>query len=44
LKNTASQAPVVSAQAGHEESMGPQIRQAPRKTRDVRPTISAPRE
>jgi hypothetical protein len=44
LEDTASHAPVVSTQAGHEESSGPQIRQAPRQIGDVRPTMSAPRE
>jgi hypothetical protein len=44
LEDTALHAPVVSTQVGHEESMGPQIRQAPRQTGDVRPTMSAPRE
>jgi len=44
LEDTASLAPVVSTQAGHEESSGPQIRQAPRQTGDVRSTMSAPRE
>jgi hypothetical protein len=44
LEDTASYAPVVSTQAGHEESTGPQVRQAPRKTGDVQPTVSAPRE
>jgi hypothetical protein len=44
LKDTASHSPVVSTQAGHEESTGPQVRQAPRQTRDVRLTVSAPRE
>jgi hypothetical protein len=39
LKDTASHALVVSTQAGHEEVTGPQIRQAPRQTRDVRPTM-----
>jgi len=44
LEDTASHAPVVSTQAGHEELSGSQIRQAPRQTGDVRPTMSAPRE
>jgi len=44
LEDIASDAPVVSTQAGHEESSGPQIREAPRQTEDVRPTTSAPRE
>jgi hypothetical protein len=44
LEDTASHALVVSTQAGHEESSGPQIRQAPRQTGDVRPTMSAPWE
>ena len=44
LEDTASHIPIVSTQAGHEESSGPQIRQAPRQTGDVRPTMSAPQE
>jgi hypothetical protein len=44
LEDTASYTPVVSTQAGHEESSGPQIRQAPRQTGDVWLTMSAPRE
>jgi len=44
LEDTASHAPVVSTQAGHEELSGPQIRQASRQNRDVRPTMSAPGE
>jgi hypothetical protein len=44
LEDTASHAPVVSTQARHEELTGPQIRQAPRQTGDVRQTMSAPRE
>jgi hypothetical protein len=44
LEDTTSHAPVVSTQTGHEESSGPQIRQAPRQTGDVRLTMSAPRE
>jgi len=44
LEDTASHAPVVSTQAWHEESSGPQIRQVPRQTGDVRPTMLAPRE
>jgi hypothetical protein len=44
LKDTTSHSPVVSTQAGHEESTGPQVRQVPRQTRDVRLTVSAPRE
>jgi hypothetical protein len=31
-------------QARHEESTGPQVKQAPRQTGDVRPTVSAPQE
>jgi hypothetical protein len=31
LKDTASHAPAVSTKAGHEESMRPQARQAPRQ-------------
>jgi len=44
LKDTTSHATVVSTQAGHEESSGPQIKQAPRQTGDVRLTMSAPWE
>jgi hypothetical protein len=44
LEDTASHAPTISTQAGHEESTGPQIGQAPRQTGDVRPTMLAPRE
>jgi hypothetical protein len=44
LEDTASHAPLVSTQAGHEESTGPQVRQAPRQTGDVWPTVSALRE
>ena len=44
LEDTASHTLVVSTQVGHEELMGPQIRQAPRQTGDVRLTMSAPRE
>jgi hypothetical protein len=44
LEDTTSNATVVSTQVGHEESTGTQIRQAPRQTGDVRPTMSAPRE
>jgi len=44
LEDIASHALVVSTQAGHEESSGPQIRQAPMQTGDVRPTMLAPRE
>jgi hypothetical protein len=44
LEDTASHAPAISTQAGHEESTGPQVRQAPGKTGDVRPTVSTPRE
>jgi len=44
LEDTASHAPVVSTQGGHEELSGPQIRQASRQTGDVRPTMSTPRE
>jgi hypothetical protein len=44
LEDIASHAPVVSTQAGHEESTGPQIGQAPRQTGDVQPTMSAQRE
>ena len=44
MEDTASHAPVVSTQEGHEESTGPQIGQAPRQTGDVQPTMSAPRE
>jgi hypothetical protein len=44
LEDTASHAPEVSTQVGHEELTGPQIRQAPRQPRDVRPTMSAPQE
>jgi len=44
LEDTASHALVVLTQVGHEESMGSQIRQAPRQTGDVWPTVSAPRE
>jgi hypothetical protein len=44
LEDTASHAPVVWTQVGHEELTGPKIRQAPIQTRDVRPTMSAPRE
>jgi len=44
LEDTASHAPKVSTQVGHEELTGPQIRQAPRQTGDVRPTMSTPRE
>ncbi|XP_061947386.1 uncharacterized protein LOC133670792 [Populus nigra] len=44
LEDTASHAPVVSTQAGHEELSGPQIRQASRQIGDVRPTMSAPGE
>jgi hypothetical protein len=44
LEDTASHAPEISTQAGHEESTGPQIRHAPRQTGDVRSTMSAPLE
>ena len=44
LEDTASHALVVLTQGGHEESMGPQIRQAPRQTGDVQSTILAPCE
>jgi len=44
LEDIASHTPIVSTQAGHEESTGPQIRKAPRQTGDVRLTMSAPRE
>jgi len=44
LEDTTSPAPVISTQAGHEESTGPQVRQAPKKTGDVQPTMSASRE
>jgi len=44
LEDTASHALVVSTQVGHEELTGPQIRQAPRQTGDVQPTMSAPRK
>ena len=43
LEDTVSHAPAISTQAGHEESTGPQVRQAPGKTGDVRPTVSAHR-
>jgi len=32
LEDTASHAPAISTQAGHEESTGPQVTQAPGKT------------
>jgi hypothetical protein len=44
LEDTVSHALVVSTQVGHEELTRPKIRQAPMQTRDVRPTMSAPKD
>ena len=44
MEDTASHVLIVSTQVGHEESSGPQIRQAPRQIGDVRPTMLALQE